>query len=323
MPTITKSNNEGKSPKSLRFIPINKNVLAWPFARHGRTRLEWQVGRRASQCDVSRGVTLELSNKCKVRRHPTAFDTVALLTLTTLARRKGYALAITNIEILAAMGLSTNSKNRALIAKSLELWNHLTLHFRDWYWPERKERAGKKVSESFKPVTVVGEDAVRRIHMDPNWVRATSRYFQGLPTPLPTQASALNLVCLVFDASSKGKDEDGYTVKRFNSKRWLTRRLGLNGESNNRNVVLVAAMEDTQAWFKSKVGWSGRKWDLIWDVLPSGHVEVRYLTRMTKNLKRKVKAARPHKRSVEQMNALMNPGHAKKVTVIEDVHADY
>lgn len=277
----------GANTKGLRFIPVSRNLLNWPIARHGRVKLEWEQSEHSARCALNKGVTLELDNECKVQRHPTAFDIIVLLTLTALARRKGYALAVTNTQILEAMGLPINSKNRSLIAESLELWDHLTLHFLDWYWPARDKRSGMKVAESFHPIMVHDEGSRRRITIEPGWARATSRYFQGIPTPLPTQVSVLNLVCLVFGARSKGRDEDGYEIKRFKTKRWLTRRLGLNGESNNRNAALVDAMAGAQAWFRSKVGYSGRRWDLTWDELPSGQIEARMSTQKTKNLKRK------------------------------------
>lgn len=286
---LAHAGNAGKSAlgaktKGLRFIPVSRNLLNWPIARHGRTKLEWERGKHSARCALNKGVTLELSNKCKVQRCPSAFDVLVLLTLTALARRKGYALAVTNIEILEAMGVRTYRANQQRLSDALELWDHLTLHFLDWYWPARDKRSGMNVSESFKPLMVIGEGSRRRIVMEAGWVRATSRYFQGIPTPLPTQVSVLNLVCLVFGADGKGKDRKGYKIKRFKSQRWLTRRLGLN--STSKNTELLDAMAGAEIWFGSKVGYAGLEWDLVWDFLPSGEIEVRYSTQATKNLKR-------------------------------------
>lgn len=261
--------------RKLRFVPVSRNLLEWPLARHGHAKLEWYELPRlgVAQCVVNAHTVIQLPIERKLRRHLSGFDVVTLLTLTGIARRKGYTLEITNKEILENMGVGGYRANRQRLADALELLDGMTIVHLNWYWPERKQRAGKNVSEVFSPVKISGVGGRRKILMDPNWVRATSRYFQAMPTPLPVGASTLNLLMLILGAPDKGRDEQNRKVKRFRSKRWITRRLGLN--STSKNTELDDHLEELDAWFRSLTGHSGRKGELVCEPWESG-LEIRY-----------------------------------------------
>jgi hypothetical protein len=231
------------------WLQISKNFCANPIAYAPRARA---VFRRTPdndyRCWASANIALRipLDSPKQLRRGPSGYDMKFLYwVLSMRVLRIENRLSMTTKEMLERMGEQCTRWNYANLPRAIDYWQHMGMQFDRFYVPDDKKlKAGSYTSLSLGPPISVLNDG--SIAVNDDWEPLVPyTYYKRLPCTLSTEAYVQILTLLVADGRRA-------STRRFDSKRQLTRLLGINHE--HRNEVLDRVIDDTSRWFAQHDG---------------------------------------------------------------------
>jgi hypothetical protein len=151
------------------------------------------------------------------------------------------------------MGLNErNGKNRNKVADAIRFWHHATIIWERWYTPNRKAELRADcydVLEVERPIVEVGRG---RVVLNRDWLKATKGMYAQIPTPLPTNATQLNLCLMVLCKLDWDQLKGGTGQVVYGSRLRITKLLGLN--SHKRRSELKKAFAKLKEWFERRGG---------------------------------------------------------------------
>jgi len=238
-------------------IFLNKNLCNYPLARDGRSR-DWQwrrgsktrdwYGTWGGDADIKYVWPAQMGEQC---RGPSGFDINVLLGLLAEAQKKGRKELHfrSRAHLLAMLGWRSDRDNRARLSASLALWSRLSLHFTRWCYGHKQYGENRLPP----PIRLAGTGQHLAITLNRRWRKLASEgYFAKVPLPLPTDASAQNLVLCVLVSFKDSVNDEGVIFSRPRQIARLCHKLGCR--HSRRHQVLHNAIRKAARWFEQHDG---------------------------------------------------------------------
>jgi hypothetical protein len=248
------------------FFPINRNFCNFPIARDGHVRPDWEpsthTGRLIADLPGDKRIWFRLPDGATPRALPNGFDMCILFALLRAARMDDSNVATfrSRAALLAQMGYVRKDRLYRALDASLDLWSAIEIGFDEWYDSDRWEKTedgtrrisgeGKIKCKLRAPIRSIGNDGRKlRIVLDGKWLALFGKhYFAKIPSPLPTRASAQNLVLWLSCATAERHDGTRFTPVR--TRRELCHIIGVT--HGDRMTTLDHAIDAAADWFEAR-----------------------------------------------------------------------
>lgn len=283
----------------LEWLPVNENLLEYPIARHARAKLVWKRSSKGYWWTaVSDRIVLRLPLDFEPRRHINGFDMALLLTVTAMAIRLGEnGIAVANNEILRNMRLPITGSNRAKVADALRLLENVTIVQKKWLTEKASSRAGRAGRRQAIEINRPLSRKRGEIWVDDAWLEFHWTNFRKIWAPLPVDAKVQNMLLLILGRKKHKRPHKlnwrhevvphSNVMKLFDSRRQITRRIGLNGK--RRNDELLDALGGANEWLGDLKEGKGEMLDF--EFLDDGRFSVTYYLQPVPNPMRKKRKA--------------------------------
>lgn len=241
------------------YVSINRNFLNYPIARDSRCKTGWKRLRRGCWlCRLGDRVRVYLPGDVDddLKRVPTGFEMSVLWLLIAVAQMTNQPVVTVRSlkQMLKALGAAVNTTNRRKVGDALDLLSLVSIRFSKWYSPKADKSGSHHTGHKLlPPIELIEETSSKelRITMRKEWVWPDIGYYKRIPLPLPSSASAQNLIAWLHTAIASKVDDDSRSTQPLR-RRSLCRKLGVN--HTTRNDVLENAIAAAANWFEARGG---------------------------------------------------------------------
>jgi hypothetical protein len=231
-------------------LRLNRNFMNYPLARSAKTKPNWRKDKDGWWCRLPGDDRIELSlpeAHRTLRRCPTAFDMNVLFRLlaaiqeaqpqrTERVRFASVAAALRDLH------LSAHSENGLRLISALELWGQMSIRLENWY--EDRDHIARHLPPPIERADLSGNSIVLTLNRE--WVRLalSKRYYESLPLPLPSEATAQNMVLMLL-TSMPNRIEGKFRGTYSRARSWFCRKIGLRNETTK----LARITDIASNWF--------------------------------------------------------------------------